>query len=129
MNCALVIDNHPIVLQGCRQILEEMSIESIIEAITSESGFIAYQVHKPSLAIIDLCLDRVKLTGLDLIAKIRSLDAEMVIVAFSMHDDPTIRLQSLRAGATAFVPKDASIECLVAACTLSQNERASNVIG
>jgi two-component system invasion response regulator UvrY len=36
---ALVIDDHPIVLQGCRQLLEDAGVEHIVQAQSLADGF------------------------------------------------------------------------------------------
>ena len=32
MTCVLIIDDHPIVLQGCRQLLEDAGVDQIVQA-------------------------------------------------------------------------------------------------
>jgi two-component system, NarL family, invasion response regulator UvrY len=125
MNCALVVDNHPVVLLGCQQVLGDMGVKMIVEATTAEFGYQAFIEHRPDVAIIDLCLGSNELTGLSLIGKIRRHDPNIVIIAFSMDDDPIVRTLSLQAGATVFVPKDSSIEYLVAVCRRSELKSAN----
>jgi two-component system, NarL family, invasion response regulator UvrY len=51
MTRVLVIDDHPIVLQGCRQLLEDAGIKQIIQAQSLADGFRLYRAHKPDLII------------------------------------------------------------------------------
>jgi two-component system invasion response regulator UvrY len=40
MTSVLVIDDHPIVLQGCRRMLEDAGIEAVLEARDAATGVI-----------------------------------------------------------------------------------------
>ena len=43
MTRVLVIDDHPIVLQGCQQLLEDAGVEQIVQAETLADGFRLYR--------------------------------------------------------------------------------------
>ena len=62
MTKILVIDDHPIVLQGCRRVLEDAGIEDITLASNLIEGFRSYRSDKPDVIIVDLairlCQDR-----------------------------------------------------------------------
>ena len=51
MSRVLVIDDHPIVLQGCRQLLEDAGVEQIVEAQSLAEGFRMYRTQKPDVII------------------------------------------------------------------------------
>ncbi len=44
----LVIDDHPIVIQGCRRLLEDMGVEEILVAATLSDGFRIYRRSVPT---------------------------------------------------------------------------------
>ena len=46
MSRVLVIDDHPIVLQGVRQLLEDAGVNQITQALTLAEGFRLYRTHK-----------------------------------------------------------------------------------
>ena len=47
MTSVLVIDDHPIVLQGCRRMLEDLGVERIFEASDAASGYKLCRRHRP----------------------------------------------------------------------------------
>jgi DNA-binding NarL/FixJ family response regulator len=108
MTSVLVIDDHPIVLQGCRRILEDAGVETVLDARNVVSGYRSYLRHRPDVVIIDLAMQGSGLGGLPLIRRIRSHDLRTRILVFSMHSDPTIVARALDAGATGYVLKDTS---------------------
>ena len=113
MTSVLIIDDHPIVLNGCRRILEDAGVETVLDARDLVSGYRLYRRHLPDVVIIDLSLQGSGLAGLPLIQRIKSHDARARILVFSMHSDPVIVARALRAGATGYVVKDTSSEELV----------------
>jgi two-component system invasion response regulator UvrY len=124
MKSVLIVDDNPIVIFGCSQILGYAGVRQILSADGVGSGYQTYIIYKPHVAVIDLELGRGE-SGLTLIRKIRELDSRMTIVAFTMHDDPVIRREALAAGATAFVCKDASMGELLSACGLIDEAKAA----
>jgi two-component system invasion response regulator UvrY len=111
----LIVDDHPIVLQGCRRVLQDAGVETVREANDIPSGYQAYRRERPDVVIIDLGMEGDGLTGLELIARIRSHDPQARILVFSMHHDPAIVARALDAGATGYLLKDTSPEELVRA--------------
>jgi len=117
MTSVLIIDDHPIVLQGCRRVLEDAGIAPVFGAGDVVSGYRLFRQHAPDVVIIDLAMKGTGLGGLALIRRIRSHDARVRILVLSMHDDPAIVTRSLEAGASGYVLKDTSSEELVKAVT------------
>ena len=115
MTSVLIIDDHPIVLQGCRRILQDAGVQSVLDAADAVSGYRLYRRHNPDVVIIDLAMQGSGLGGLPLIRRIRSHDPRTRILVFSMHSDPIIVARALEAGATGYVLKDTSSEELVKA--------------
>ena len=58
MTSVLIVDDHPIVLQGCRRILEDAGVETVIDARDVASGYRAYRRHHPDVVIVDLAIAR-----------------------------------------------------------------------
>jgi two-component system, NarL family, invasion response regulator UvrY len=108
MTTVLIIDDHPIVLQGCRRLLEDAGVETVLEARDPASGYRLYRRHHPDVVIVDLVMQGSRLGGLDVIRRMHSHDPRTRILVFSMHSDPTIAARSLEAGATGYVLKDTS---------------------
>jgi two-component system invasion response regulator UvrY len=108
MTSVLIIDDHPIVLQGCRRMLEDAGVTVVLEARDAVSGYRLYRRHRPDVVIIDLAMQGSGLGGLPLIRRISAHDRRVRILVFSMHSDPIIVARALEAGATGYVLKDTS---------------------
>jgi len=115
MTSVLVVDDHPIVLKACRQMLEDAGVATVLEARDLTSGYRLYRRHHPDVVIVDLALQGAGLGGLDLIRRIRSHDPRTRMLVFSMHSDPVIAARALEAGATGYVLKDTSADELMKA--------------
>ena len=115
MTSVLIIDDHPIVLQGCRRMLEAAGVETVLEARDIASGYRLYRRHHPDVVVIDLAMQGSGLSGLSLIRRIRSHDPGARILVFSMHSDPIIVARALEAGAIGYVLKDTSADELLKA--------------
>ncbi len=106
MTRVLVIDDHPIVLQGCRQLLEDVGVEHIQQAQSLADGFRLYRTQKPDVIIVDLAMHSGSLGGLSFIRRLRFYDQQTPILVFTMHSDPVIVSRALEVGATGYVLKD-----------------------
>jgi two-component system, NarL family, invasion response regulator UvrY len=115
MTSVLIIDDHPIVLQGCRRMLEDAGIETVLEARDAASGYKLYRRHGPDVVIVDLAMQGNGLGGLSLVRRMRANDPHARILVLSMHSDPIIVARALEAGATGYVLKDTSSEHLLEA--------------
>jgi len=115
MTSVLIIDDHPIVLQGCRRMLEDAGVATVLEARDVASGYRLYRRHRPDVVIVDLALQGSGLGGLDVIRRMRSHDPRTRILVFSMYSDPVIAARALEAGATGYVLKDTSADELMQA--------------
>jgi two-component system, NarL family, invasion response regulator UvrY len=115
MTQVLVIDDHPVVLMGCRRILEDAGVEAVHECSDFRTGHRMYTRLKPDLLIVDLAVESDRLGGLSFIKNLRVHDTRTPILVFSMHSDPFIVRLALEAGATGYLLKDtAPSELLIA---------------
>jgi DNA-binding NarL/FixJ family response regulator len=115
MTEVLIIDDHPIVLQGCRRMLEDAGVTDVIAAADTASGYRLFSGKRPRVVIIDLGLQNGGLGGLELIRRIRADDMNVRILVFSMHSDPVVVARALQAGATGYAVKDTSPEHFIEA--------------
>lgn len=111
----LVIDDHPIVLEGCRQILKLAGATHISHTESLADGFRLYRKKKPDVIVVDLAMRAGALGGLSFIRRLRISDAQTPILVFSMHNDPFIVSRALKLGANGYILKDTSGEEIVRA--------------
>jgi DNA-binding NarL/FixJ family response regulator len=110
MTRVLIVDDHPIVLQACRRMLQDAGFNDVIEARDTDCGYQLYCNHHPDIVIVDLGIQAKGLGGLELIHRISAHGPHVRILVFSMYSDPAIVARALKAGATGYVAKDASPE-------------------
>ena len=115
MTSVLIIDDHPIVLQGLRRVLEDAGVKPVLEAREVTSGYRIFRRNRPDVIIVDLGMQGSVLGALDVIRRMRSQEPSTCILVFSMHNDPTIAARALEAGATGYLLKDTSSDELMKA--------------
>jgi DNA-binding NarL/FixJ family response regulator len=108
MSGVLLVDDHPVVVRACRQLLEASGVSNIVEAHDATTAYQAFLDHQPDVVVIDLSLPGSELAGLALIERIRAHDLQAKILVFSMHADPRIVTSAIEAGATGYLLKDAA---------------------
>lgn len=106
MTSVLIVDDHPIVLQGFRRAVEDAGVAMIFEAGDVVAGYRLFHRIRPQVAIVDIAFRGSGLAGLSLIRRMHALEPKARILAFSMHRDPVIAARVLQAGAGGYVFKD-----------------------
>ena len=120
----LIVDDHPVVLSGCRSLFASDNTVKIEEATDAKSGHRAYLVRKPDVTVIDIKLPDV--SGFELMRRIRKDDPEARIIIFSMNDDPALVVRAIEMGAQGYVSKGDDPRMLVkAVCGRSPRETTS----
>lgn len=115
MSNVLIIDDHPIVLQAWRRMLQDAGVGAVFDARDAASGYRSFLRRHPDVVIVDLSMQGRGLDGLPLIKRMRARDARTRILVFSMHSDPMIAARALEAGANGYVLKDAAPDELLKA--------------
>ncbi|PPC85107.1 MAG: DNA-binding response regulator [Hyphomicrobium sp.] len=100
----LVIEDHPIVIQGCRALFAEDTDVTMIEARTAAAGRALYASENPEIVVVDINLPDG--SGLELTGEILAKDPHAKIVVFSMSDAPVLAIQALEIGARGYVSKN-----------------------
>jgi len=116
MKRVFIIDDHSAIREGFKVILERSGRYTAVGDVGSAEEALAALAgdgEKPDLFIVDISLPGA--SGLELTASLRrSLPKAQVVVA-SMHREYDYIAGAFRAGALAYVSKDAGMECVVAA--------------
>ncbi len=110
----LLIDDHDLIRQGLRRAFERSEDFSVLgEAASLSQGEQLVARHDPQVVVIDVRLPDG--SGLDLVRKMRQHKQQLGIVVLTMYAGDEQLFAALDAGASAFVPKDAPAEDVVAA--------------
>src|SRR3954463_8888303 len=109
----LIVDDHPVVVSGCRSLFASDPMVKIEGATDEKSGHRAWLQKRPDVTIIDINLP--DLSGFELMRKIRKDDPNAKIIMFSMNDDPAFVVRAVEMGAQGYVSKGDDPRVLVKA--------------
>lgn len=101
----LIADDHPIVLDGVRRVLEQhREFNVVAEARTGLEAVDLALKHQPDVVIMDITMP--DLNGIDATRKILSRQRRTKVIALSIHSQITMIQAMLKAGACAYVAKN-----------------------
>ena len=110
----LLVEDHAIVRQGVRALLDEESDISIVgEAGDGSEGLALAQKLRPDIVLMDLSLPG--LGGIEATRQIRELLPDIRVLVLSMHDNEEYVFRALRSGASGYVLKQSTSTELVLA--------------
>jgi two-component system response regulator NreC len=109
----VLADDHAVVRSGLRMVLErEPGFEVVSEAGDADAALRTVLGHKPSVLVLDLNMPGA-LSSLDAIPRVAEVSPATRVVVLTMQEDPEFARRSLRAGAAAYVLKEAADDELV----------------
>lgn len=101
----VVADDHAVVREGIRQVLERADgLRVVAEAADGVEALAAVEAHAPDVVVLDISMPG--LTGLEVTQRLRAEGCPVGIVILSMFDDPEYVLQAVRSGADGYLLKD-----------------------
>jgi two-component system response regulator EvgA len=104
MSTILVIDDHPAFRMVIKmQLMQLLGVEEVIEADNGQTAVEMARVHTPELAILDLDIPRI--SGLDVIPRLRLVHPPIRVMVLSGHDPATFAPRAMRSGVHGFVGK------------------------
>lgn len=104
MTTAIIADDHEIVRRGLRGILEgEGNCRVLAEASDGLTAAQLVEKHKPHILVLDLNMPR--LHGIEVLRQTRQTSPHTRVIVLSMHNDEPYVIESLRAGASAYILK------------------------
>jgi len=109
----LLADDHVMVRQGLRLLLEQAGMIVIGEASDGlEALRLAYE-HTPDVAVLDIAMP--SLNGLETARRLRETLPQTKIVLLTMHTEEPYVLEALQAGAVGYVLKSQAVGDIVQA--------------
>lgn len=110
----ILADDHHLVRQGIRSLLEKVSdVEIIAEAENGQEALNLTRNLTPDVLVIDINMPR--LNGIQAAEQIRSLGLTSQIVILSMYSDETLVRQALQSGVRGYILKRSVMEELLLA--------------
>lgn len=112
MSCrVLLADDHQIVREGLRGLLEKAGHEVVAEASDGREAIKLARTHSPEIAVLDMSMPL--LNGLDAAHEIRRFSPNIKIILLTMYSDKSYVLKALQGGARGYVLKSqASVDLI-----------------
>ncbi len=108
----LIVDDHPVFRQGLRDVLETTDdIQVVGEAADGEVAVELALQMRPDVLLMDINLPTIN--GLQVTRQIKSLLPNAKVIVITGYDDVEQVFHALRAGASAYCPKDITPETLL----------------
>lgn len=114
MPTVLLVDDHDLIRQGLRRAFERTDDFQVVAEADSVAQALAFAAaHAPDVVVLDMRLPDG--SGLDIARSLRARSPLLGIVMLTMYAGDEQLFGALDAGASAFVPKDAPADDVVAA--------------
>ena len=109
----LLADDHAVVRNGLRALLEKEGFQVSAEASDGQEAVRLAAVVHPDIAVLDISMPL--LNGLDAARELKKNEEGIKIVLLTRHDEPQYVTEALRAGVKGYVLKNQAATDLVAA--------------
>lgn len=109
----LMIDDHALFRSGLSELLERRGIEVVAALGDCEQGIVLVDELKPDVVLLDMRMPQ--MTGLQVLAALRTANAPMPIVMLTTSRDESDVIQSLQGGANGYLLKDMEPDDLITA--------------
>lgn len=100
----LLVEDHTIVRQGLKRLLEERGIDVVGEAGDGQEAVRMARELQPDFIVMDISLP--KLNGIDATRKIKKELPEVSVIMLTIHSEESYILKALDAGAKGYLLKD-----------------------
>jgi DNA-binding NarL/FixJ family response regulator len=109
----LIVDDHPVVRQGLRHLLETADDLAVCgEAETAADARAAIDLSRPDVVICDISLRRVD--GIELVRNLRAHYPQLPILVLSALDEAIYSARMLALGVSGYIMKQASTDQVLA---------------
>ena len=110
----LLADDHDVVRQGFRLVLEREGFQIAGEAVDGREAVRLAETQNPDIAVLDLCMPQ--LNGLDAGRQIVQLSGHRIgVVLLTMHKEEHQIVAALRAGIRGYIVKTQGADALISA--------------
>lgn len=107
-----IVDDHPIVIEGLKMMLNSQPSFNIVETFTTGSDIINFiQSNKMDIIFLDITLPDAN--GIELCREIKKIFPDISVIMFSNRSERSIIMQSIQNGASGYLLKNTSIQELV----------------
>ena len=100
----LIVDDHPMVIEGCRGMLSGQLDIEILEAHNADEALETHASTSLDVVVLDINLPGV--SGFELLRRMLKRNPNSKIVIFTMNDDPVFAARSIEQGAQGYIAKN-----------------------
>lgn len=109
----IMADDHPIVRQGLKQIIEaDKSIAILAEAGDGKTALRLIEQYKPDVAVLDI--DMPEADGFDVVRALKEKNIGVEVVFLTMHSEDEVFEEAMDLGVKGYVLKDSATSDIVA---------------
>jgi two-component system invasion response regulator UvrY len=108
----LLVEDHPLVRAGCRRVLRAIRA-IVLEATTGAAALRINRDEQPAIIFLDISLPDTN--GADMLERLRAENVSGRVIILTMHEDIALARRLIRRGASAYVTKSDSPECMLRA--------------
>jgi two-component system response regulator NreC len=113
----LIADDHAIVRTGLRTLLQaEPSMELVGEATGGYEAIELVEEKMPDVLLLDISMP--DLDGISVVKQIKPLIPNLHILILTIHEDPALLREAIRAGASGYILKRAAESELISAINI-----------
>ena len=108
----LIVDDHKVVRQGLRFLLQhESDIDIVGEAADGEQAIAMVRQHVPAVVLLDLLMP--KMDGLTALRTIKEISPSTQVIILTSHQGDEELFDAIKAGALSYVLKTAGVDVVV----------------
>ena len=112
MITVLIADDHALIREGIKQILElEEDISVVGQANDGEEAFELAEKLNPDIILLDINMP--KLNGIETLRRFKDMGIKSKVIILTIHEDKEYILKTLRLGANGYLLKDSSANTLI----------------
>ncbi|NLR60442.1 response regulator transcription factor [Chitinophaga polysaccharea] len=113
MNNIVIVDDHPIVIEGLSTLLQANEALQVVATFTAGQAFLSFLPGAGFIDIVLLDITLPDISGVEVCKQIKKTSPETKVLIISNHNERSIILQMLQQGASGYLLKNASSEELV----------------
>ncbi len=119
MTRVIVVDDHPVFRKGLIALLRASELEVVGEAGSGLEALALVADAVPDVVLMDLSMP--DLGGIDATEQIIAAHPDVRVVVITLHEDEATVTRALRAGASAYVTKQASPDQILSAISAAES--------
>ncbi|AZI23068.1 DNA-binding response regulator [Chryseobacterium taklimakanense] len=105
----VIVDDHPIVIQGLKMMLENEKFFSIVATFNDGAGIRNFiKTNEADIVLLDITLP--DSNGIELCAEIKKISPKTSVIMLSNRSERSIIMQCIQNGASGYLLKNATIE-------------------